>query len=288
MRQLKITQQTTDRSTISVEKYLNDIAKIDLLTPQEETDLTTYIFETGDKAAKDKLVRANLRFVISVAKQYQGSGLPLEDLITAGNMGLMKAADRFDPTRGFKFISFAVWWVRQMILQEMSNNSRTIYQPSNRTGKWGKVKRAISELEQLLERDPTVEEIANHMGETEDFVFDIMQTQRQTTSYDVTLSVDGSDTMLAILEDDKIDAPDSDAIHSDTHRRLLVEMKKHLTGNQLSAVLWYYGIGCEAVTLGEIAERLDVSRERARQVVEAGMKRLRSRKDLFAELFYDL
>jgi RNA polymerase primary sigma factor len=289
MRQLKISNQTTDRSSISVEKYLNDVSKIALLTPEEETELTALIHATGDERAKTRLINANLRFVISVAKQYQGSGLTLEDLIAVGNMGLMKAADRFDPTRGFKFISFAVWWIRQMILQEIANTGRTIYQPSNRTGKWGQVRKAMRELEQILEREPTVEEIAEHMEQKVDFVKDIMETQGQTTSYDMPINLDGSpDTILSLMEDTSSLMPDSYAIHGETQHRLVIEMSKHLTQRQLQAVTWYYGIGCMPKSLVEIAEEHGgITREGARQTLEAGMKRLRNRKDLFAELFYN-
>jgi len=289
MRQLKISQQTTDRSTISVEKYLNDVAKIELLTPQEEAEITELIFSTGDEKAKKRLIDANLRFVISVAKQYQGSGLPLEDLISEGNAGLMKAADRFDPTRGFKFISFAVWWIRQSILQAISTTGRTIYQPSNRTGKFSKMRRAISQLEQRLERQPTEEEIAEYMDISVEEVKDILITQAQTTSYDAPISTEnGSESILSLIKDDSHGSPDSFINTAIENNEMVKEISKHLSPKQLFGVLSYYGINCKQMTLNQIAEELEMSREGARQIVEAGMKRLRSRKKLFEHIFYDL
>lgn len=287
MRQLKISQQTTNRSTIAVEKYLNDVSKIPLLTPAEETELAMLIFETGDEKAKKRLIDANLRFVISVAKQYQGSGLPLEDLISEGNLGLMKAADRFDPTKGFKFISFAVWWIRQMILQAIATTGRTIYQPSNRTGKFGKLRRAVAELEQRLERQPVEEEIAEYMGMKVDEVKDILETQAQTTSYNAPIKTDGTpDEMVSLYEDESSIKPDESVSLNDDRATLMKHMSKYLTERQLQAICSYYGINSKQKSLVEIADEYGITKEGARQIIEAGTKRLKNRKDLFKELFY--
>lgn len=287
MRQLKISQQTTNRSTIAVEKYLNDVSKIPLLTPAEETEITTLIFETGDEKAKKRLIDANLRFVISVAKQYQGSGLPLEDLISEGNLGLMKAADRFDPTKGFKFISFAVWWIRQMILQAIATTGRTIYQPSNRTGKFGKLRRAVAELEQRLERQPVEEEIAEYMGMKVDEVKDILETQAQTTSYNAPIKTDGTpDEMVSLYEDKSSIKPDENVSLNDDRATLVKHMSKYLTARQLQAICYYYGINSKQKSLVEIADEYGITKEGARQIIEAGTKRLKTRKDLLKELFY--
>jgi RNA polymerase primary sigma factor len=287
MRQLKISQQTTNRTTIAVEKYLNDVSKIPLLTPAEETELAMLIFETGDEKAKKRLIDANLRFVISVAKQYQGSGLPLEDLISEGNLGLMKAADRFDPTKGFKFISFAVWWIRQMILQAISTTGRTIYQPSNRTGKFGKLRRAVAELEQRLERQPVEEEIAEYMGMKVEEVKDILETQAQTTSYNAPIKTDGTPSeMVSLYEDESSIKPDESVSLNDDRATLMKHMSKYLTERQLQAICSYYGINSKQKSLVEIADDYGITREGARQIIEAGTKRLKNRKDLLKELFY--
>lgn len=287
MRQLKISQQTTNRSTIAVEKYLNDVSKIPLLTPAEEIELATLIFETGDEKAKKRLIDSNLRFVISVAKQYQGSGLPLEDLISEGNLGLMKAADRFDPTKGFKFISFAVWWIRQMILQAISTTGRTIYQPSNRTGKFGKLRRAVAELEQRLERQPVEEEIAEYMGMKVDEVKDILETQAQTTSYNAPIKNDGTPSeMVSLYEDESSIKPDESVSLNDDRATLMKHMSKYLTERQLQAICSYYGINSKQKSLVEIADEYGITKEGARQIIENGTKRLKNRKDLLKELFY--
>ena len=276
MRQLKISQQTTNRSTIAVEKYLNDVSKIPLLTPAEEIELATLIFETGDEKAKKRLIDSNLRFVIS-----------LEDLISEGNLGLMKAADRFDPTKGFKFISFAVWWIRQMILQAISTTGRTIYQPSNRTGKFGKLRRAVAELEQRLERQPVEEEIAEYMGMKVDEVKDILETQAQTTSYNAPIKNDGTPSeMVSLYEDESSIKPDESVSLNDDRATLMKHMSKYLTERQLQAICSYYGINSKQKSLVEIADEYGITKEGARQIIENGTKRLKNRKDLLKELFY--
>lgn len=289
MRQLKISVQTTDRSSISIEKYLNEVSRIPLLTPAEETEITALIFSNGDEKAKKRLINANLRFVISVAKQYQGSGLPLEDLIAEGNQGLMKAADRFDPSRGFKFISFAVWWIRQMIMQAISNTGRTIYQPSNRTGKFSKIRRAMAELEQRLERQPVEEEIAEYMSMSPEEVKDILETQAQTTSFNSPIKFDGThEELVTLIEDESSTKPDDHLLLENKRNVLLKEISKHLTARQMDAICSYYGINVTQKTLVQIADDYGITKEGTRQVIEAGIKRLKNRKKLFEELFYAL
>ena len=289
MRQLRISKQITDRSSTSMEKYLNEVSAIPLLTPEQEIELTTLIHETGDKKAKDKLVKANLRFAISVAKQYQNYGVPLQDLITSANMGLITAADRFDPTRGFKFISFAVWWVRQSILQELNKNSKMVYQPQNRTASRNKITKAIRALEQKLEREPTPAEIAEYTGQEEYQVKDLLLTEAPTQSYDGAISNDGKKaSFVTIIEDPYSMQPDSRAIHAETQSEVFNSLAKVLTDRQLFVITSYYGITGTQMSLVQIADELEISTERARQVLHKSMAKVKQHKKLFKDLFYDL
>ncbi len=275
MRQLKITKQITNRETQSLDKYLSEIARIDLITAEMEVQLAKRIRE-GDKIALEKLVNANLRFVVSVAKQYQNHGLTLSDLINEGNLGLIKAATRFDETRGFKFISYAVWWIRQSILQALAEQSRIVRLPLNRVGSLNKINNAFSELEQKHQREPTEEELAEVMEMTPDEIRTNLTFRARKVSMDAPFAQgDGDGTLLDIMEDTDAEVPDSDLMI----KSLQTEVKRALAtlSERESAVIsLYYGLsGGHAVTLEEIADQFDLTRERVRQIKEKATRKLR-------------
>ncbi|HCM76271.1 MAG TPA: RNA polymerase subunit sigma [Cytophagales bacterium] len=275
MRQLKITKQITNRETQSLDKYLSEIARIDLITAEMEVQLAKRIRE-GDKIALEKLVNANLRFVVSVAKQYQNHGLTLSDLINEGNLGLIKAATRFDETRGFKFISYAVWWIRQSILQALAEQSRIVRLPLNRVGSLNKINNAFSELEQKHQREPTEDELAEVMEMTPDEIRTNLTFRARKVSMDAPFAQgDGDGTLLDIMEDVDADVPDSDLMI----KSLQTEVKRALAtlSERESAVIsLYYGLsGGHAVTLEEIADQFDLTRERVRQIKEKATRKLR-------------
>lgn len=275
MRQLKITKQITNRETQSLDKYLSEIARIDLITAEMEVQLAKRIRE-GDKIALEKMVNANLRFVVSVAKQYQNHGLTLSDLINEGNLGLIKAATRFDETRGFKFISYAVWWIRQSILQALAEQSRIVRLPLNRVGSLNKINNAFSELEQKHQREPTEDELAEVMEMTPDEIRTNLTFRARKVSMDAPFAQgDGDGTLLDIMEDVDADIPDSDLMV----KSLQTEVKRALAtlSERESAVIsLYYGLAGEhAVTLEEIADQFDLTRERVRQIKEKATRKLR-------------
>ncbi|MEP2669345.1 MAG: RNA polymerase sigma factor RpoD/SigA [Cyclobacteriaceae bacterium] len=275
MRQLKITKQITNRETQSLDKYLSEIARIDLITAEMEVQLAKRIRE-GDKVALEKMVNANLRFVVSVAKQYQNHGLTLSDLINEGNLGLIKAATRFDETRGFKFISYAVWWIRQSILQALAEQSRIVRLPLNRVGSLNKINNAFSELEQKHQREPTEDELADVMEMTPDEIRTNLTFRARKVSMDAPFAQgDGDGTLLDIMEDEDADVPDSDLMM----KSLQTEVKRALAtlSERESAVIsLYYGLsGGHAVTLEEIADQFDLTRERVRQIKEKATRKLR-------------
>ena len=275
MRQLKITKQITNRETQSLDKYLSEIARIDLITAEMEVQLAKRIRE-GDKIALEKLVNANLRFVVSVAKQYQNHGLTLSDLINEGNLGLIKATTRFDETRGFKFISYAVWWIRQSILQALAEQSRIVRLPLNRVGSLNKINNAFSELEQKHQREPTEDELAEVMEMTPDEIRTNLTFRARKVSMDAPFAQgDGDGTLLDIMEDVDADVPDSDLMI----KSLQTEVKRALAtlSERESAVIsLYYGLsGGHAVTLEEIADQFDLTRERVRQIKEKATRKLR-------------
>lgn len=275
MRQLKITKQITNRETQSLDKYLSEIARIDLITAEMEVQLAKRIRE-GDKVALEKMVNANLRFVVSVAKQYQNHGLTLSDLINEGNLGLIKAATRFDETRGFKFISYAVWWIRQSILQALAEQSRIVRLPLNRVGSLNKINNAFSELEQKHQREPTEEELADVMEMTPDEIRTNLTFRARKVSMDAPFAQgDGDGTLLDIMEDEDADVPDSELMM----KSLQTEVKRALAtlSERESAVIsLYYGLsGGHAVTLEEIADQFDLTRERVRQIKEKATRKLR-------------
>ena len=274
MRQLKITQSITNRESASIEKYLQDIAKHELLTPEEEVELARRI-KKGDKVALEKLTKANLRFVVSVAKQYQNQGLSLPDLINEGNLGLIKAAEKFDETRGFKFISYAVWWIRQSIMQAIADQSRLVRLPLNKVGSLNKIYKAYSELEQENERSPSTDELAEKVELTEDKVTKVMQLSGRPLSVDAPFA-DGEDhSLLDVLENTESPDADSDLLKESLKK----EVKRTLTilpEKERKVIEAYYGIGQRQKSLEEIGEEMGLNRERIRQIKEQGIKHLRS------------
>ena len=274
MRQLKISKQITQRNMGTLDKYLADIAKERLLTTEEEVALAQRIKE-GDQAALDKLVRANLRFVVSVAKQYQNQGLSLQDLINEGNLGLVKAAQRFDETRGFKFISYAVWWIRQSILQAIAENSRIVRLPSNQLGALNKLKKEISRLEQELERPPSEEELAELLGIPEEKIKSILGISGRHISIDAPLVADEDVNFVDVLPNEDTPPTDS-ALMQESLSQEIERALSTLTEYEREVIKMYFGIGLpHALSLDEIAMKFGLTRERVRQIKEKGIKRLR-------------
>ena len=274
MRQLKITHSITNRDIKSLDKYLQDICSEELLSPEEEVQLAQRIRQ-GDQAALDKLTKANLRFVVSVAKQYQNQGLSLPDLINEGNVGLIKAAKRFDETRGFKFISYAVWWIRQSILQAIAENSRIVRLPSNQLGALNKLKKEMSKLEQKLERVPSEEELAEMLDMPEDKVKSILGISSRHISIDAPLVADEDVNYVDVLPNE--DTPPTDASLMQESLSLEVEHSlSTLTEYEREVIKLYFGIGIPyALSLDEIAMKFGLTRERVRQIKEKGIKRLK-------------
>ena len=274
MRQLKISKQITDRSSGTLDKYLSDIAKESLLTADEEVELARRIKE-GDQAALDRLVRANLRFVVSVAKQYQNQGLGLQDLINEGNLGLVKAAQRFDETRGFKFVSYAVWWIRQSILQAVAEQARIVRLPLNQVGALSKVKKAAALLEQKLQRRPSVKEIAETVDLPEDKVEQLLGFSSRVVSTDAPLDDEEDANFLDVYvtnegnQTDRLVEQESTSI---AIRRSLDNLNK----KERTVLCMYFGLGTTRdYTLEEIAMKLGISRERTRQIRDRALKRLK-------------
>ena len=275
MRQLKITKQITNRETASLDMYLQDFGRVELITADEEVVLAQKI-KNGDQRALDKLVKANLRFVVSVSKQYQNQGLSLPDLINEGNMGLIKAAQRFDETRGFKFISYAVWWIRQSILQALAEQSRIVRLPLNKIGAINKINKTFAKLEQQLEREPIAEEISEILDIMPADIRDIMRNQGRHMSMDAPLgtSEDGG-SMYELLENKHEASPDNDLIieslRSEINRALTA-----LTSREADVVRLYYGLsGGHSHSLEEIGEKFELTRERVRQIKEKAVRRLK-------------
>lgn len=274
MRQLKIATQITNRDSQAVEKYLQEISKISMITPEEETVLAQRI-KMGDQRALDKLVQANLRFVVSVAKQYQHQGLSLSDLINEGNLGLIKAAQRFDETRGFKFISYAVWWIRQSILQALAEQSRIVRLPLNRVGSLNKISKTFSDLEQKFEREPSPEELAAVLDITPAEVVDTLKISGRHVSMDAPFVQGEENSLLDVLENDGEDKPDSGLIN-DSLRKEVQRALSTLTQREADVITLYFGLNGEhAMTLEEIGEKFNLTRERVRQIKEKAIRRLR-------------
>jgi len=275
MRQLKITKQVTNRETASLDKYLQEIGKVDLITAEEEVELAQRIRE-GDQIALEKLTKANLRFVVSVAKQYQNQGLSLPDLINEGNLGLIKAAQRFDETRGFKFISYAVWWIRQSILQALAEQSRIVRLPLNKIGSINKINKAYAALEQEEQREPSPSEIANMLDMTEADVKESQRNSGRHVSMDAPL-VEGEDSNLYdVLRSGESPNPDRDLL-DDSLRIEIERALATLTPREADVVRLYFGLGGkQSLTLEEIGERFDLTRERVRQIKEKAIRRLKN------------
>ena len=274
MRQLKITKSITNRESQSLEKYLQEIGKVDLLTPEEEVDLAKRI-KQGDQLALERLTKANLRFVVSVAKQYQNQGLSLSDLINEGNLGLIKAAQRFDETRGFKFISYAVWWIRQSILQALAEQSRIVRLPLNKVGSLNKINRAFSELEQEFEREPSVEELANMLEIPTEEVETTLGVAARHVSMDAPF-VDGEDnSLLDVLENDNTPGTDQHLEYDESLRQEIERSLSTLTDRQCDVIKLYFGIGVEhPMSLEDIGEKFGLTRERVRQIKDKAINKL--------------
>ena len=274
MRQLKITKSITNRESASLDKYLQEIGREELVTPDEEVELAQRI-RKGDQEALEKLTRANLRFVVSVAKQYQNQGLSLPDLINEGNLGLIKAAEKFDETRGFKFISYAVWWIRQSILQALAEQSRIVRLPLNQVGSLNKINKALSKFEQENERQPSNEELSEMIDDPKDKISDTLRVGSRHVSVDAPF-VEGEDnSLLDVLPND--DSPSADrglvneSLNTEIERALST-----LTDREREIIKSFFGIGCQEMTLEEIGERFGLTRERVRQIKEKAIRRLKS------------
>lgn len=276
MRQLKITKSITNRESQSLEKYLQEIGKVDLLTPEEEVDLAQRI-KKGDQIALEKLTKANLRFVVSVAKQYQNQGLSLSDLINEGNLGLIKAAQRFDETRGFKFISYAVWWIRQSILQALAEQSRIVRLPLNKVGSLNKINRAFSELEQEFEREPSSDELAELLEIPTEEVETTLGVAARHVSMDAPF-VDGEDnSLLDVLENNKTPKTDKQLEYNHSLSTEIERSLSTLTERQCDVIKLYFGIGVEhPLSLEDIGEQFGLTRERVRQIKDKAINKLRS------------
>jgi RNA polymerase primary sigma factor len=273
MRQLKITKQVTNRDTPSLDKYLQEIGKVDLISPEEEVNLARRI-KSGDADALSKLVKANLRFVVSVAKQYQNQGMSLPDLINEGNLGLMKAAQRFDETRGFKFISYAVWWIRQAILQSLAEQARIVRLPVNKIGSINRINKAFSRLEQEYEREPSSQEIADILEMASDEVKESLKTNGRTVSMDAPISPEEENNMYDVLQSNDTPSPDKNLINES----LAYEIERALSTlspRESKVLKLYFGINMKhPFTLEEIGEELALTRERVRQIKEKAIKRI--------------
>ncbi|HXK82295.1 MAG TPA: RNA polymerase sigma factor RpoD/SigA [Bacteroidales bacterium] len=273
MRQLKITKSITNRESASLDKYLQEIGKEELISVEQEVELAQRI-KKGDRIALEKLTRANLRFVVSVAKQYQNQGLSLPDLINEGNLGLIKAAEKFDETRGFKFISYAVWWIRQSILQALAEQSRIVRLPLNQVGSLNKINKAFSKFEQENERKPTSDELAKALDLAPEKVSDTMRVSGRHVSVDAPFVTGEENSLLDVLEN--TDSPHTDSIlineslSREIHRTLAT-----LTERERDIIRYFFGIGCQEKTLEEIGEEFGLTRERVRQIKEKAIRRLR-------------
>lgn len=275
MRQLKIEHSLTNRTEKSIEQYFTDVNKYPQISPDREFELSQLI-KDGDEDALQELVQANLRFVISVAKKYQNTGMPLADLINEGNLGLIKAAQRFDGTRGFKFISFAVWWIRQTIIQSIADKKRMIKIPSNKNLDSGKYIRAASHLQQVLEREPTEYEICDYMDIDTDAGRVLYEASHFHKSLDAKVSSDdSSSTLVDLMEDSNFDSPDSSLI-DDSLKRDIERAFKILNVNEKAVVKYMYGIDCQPHSKEEIARKLGYSNERIRQITRKAEKKLAS------------
>ena len=276
MRQLKISKSITNRESESLEKYLQEIGKVDLISPEEEVKLALRI-KQGDQAALDKLTKANLRFVVSVAKQYQNQGLTLPDLINEGNLGLIKAAQRFDETRGFKFISYGVWWIRQSIMQALAEQSRIVRLPLNKVGLTNRISRAFSHLEQEFERTPTTEELAFFLDIEAEEVSATMNVAARHVSMDSPLSDGEESTLIDVLINGNADSADKQIMFNDSLKKEIARSLSILTERQKEVICYFYGIGMEQpLSLEDIGMKFSLTRERVRQIKDKAITKLRT------------
>jgi RNA polymerase primary sigma factor len=278
MQRIKVTSSPIDRETDSLARYLREIKKVGFLTPEEECKLIRE-YRAGDLNAMEKIVKANLRFVVSVAKHYQHQGISLADLISEGNIGLMKAVEQYDETRGFKFISYAVWWIRQAIIKALMENSRIIRLPRNKVTSLSKISHLFKQLEQEFEREPTVEELSTILGVEIDVVKTALGYEVKQISIDAPISMDEVKSLLDVIEDTSAELPDNHVVH---HESLKTEIRYLLTGlnrNQTEVVKMYYGMdGEQSMNLLEISKKMNLSSERIRQIKDEALDRLKSSK----------
>ncbi len=271
---MRITKQYTNRESQSLDKYLQEIGKVDLLTPEQEIELAISI-KKGDQRALETLTKANLRFVVSVAKQYQNQGLSLGDLINEGNLGLIKAAKRFDETRGFKFISYAVWWIRQSILQALAEQSRIVRLPLNRVGALNKIGKAYSNLEQEFEREPSASELASELDMDVSEVADTLKISGRHVSMDAPFAQGEDNRLLDVIQNDQQPAPDQ-SLMTESLKTEIDRALSTLTDREAEVIKLYFGLNKEhSLTLEEIGERFNLTRERVRQIKEKAIRRLR-------------
>lgn len=276
MRQLKITKSITNRESQSLEKYLQEIGKVELISPEEEVKLAKRI-KQGDQFALDKLTKANLRFVVSVSKQYQNQGLSLPDLINEGNLGLIKAAQRFDETRGFKFISYAVWWIRQSILQALAEQARIVRLPLNKVGLTNKIQKAFSQLEQEFEREPSADEIADLLELEIDEVNATLGTSARHVSVDTPLSEGEDNTLIDVMENKNADRAETNIEHNESLTQEIERSMKSLTERQKEVICYFFGIGIDhPMTLEDIGEKFNLTRERVRQIKDKAITKMRT------------
>jgi len=276
MRQLKITKSITNRESQSLEKYLQEIGKVDLITPEEEVKLARLI-KQGDQRALDRLTKANLRFVVSVAKQYQNQGLSLPDLINEGNLGLIKAAQRFDETRGFKFISYAVWWIRQSILQALAEQSRIVRLPLNKVGLTNRIQKAYSQLEQEYEREPSAEELAEMLNMDLEEVSATLGISARHVSVDTPLAEGEENTLLDVLENPNAEKTDAELDHKESLKLEIDRSLTALTERQKEVICYFFGIGVDhPMSLEDIGEKFNLTRERVRQIKDKAITKLRT------------
>lgn len=276
MRQLKISKSITNRESQSLEKYLQEIGKVELITAEEEVKLATLI-KQGDQKALDRLTKANLRFVVSVAKQYQNQGLSLPDLINEGNLGLIKAAQRFDETRGFKFISYGVWWIRQSILQALAEQARIVRLPLNKVGMTNRIQKAYSQLEQQFEREPSAEELAEVLQMDIEEVTATLGINARHVSMDSPLSEGEENTLIDVLENPNADSTDGELIHNKSLKIEIDRSLKTLTERQKEVICYFFGIGVDhPLSLEDIGERFSLTRERVRQIKDKAITKLKS------------
>jgi RNA polymerase primary sigma factor len=276
MRQLKITKSITNRESQSLEKYLQEIGKVELISPEEEVKLAIRI-KQGDQKALDKLTKANLRFVVSVAKQYQNQGLSLPDLINEGNLGLIKAAQRFDETRGFKFISYAVWWIRQSILQALAEQSRIVRLPLNKVGLTNRIQKAYSHLEQEFEREPSAEELAELLELDIEEVSSTMGIAGRHVSMDTPLSEGEDNTLIDVMENPNAERAETNIEHKESLKQEIDRSLRTLTERQKEVICFFFGIGVDhPMSLEDIGEKFNLTRERVRQIKDKAITKLRS------------